>query len=337
MSTTESPQRGRAEPIDVDFEPAGRAPGARGAEGVGFGGAIALAVLAAIAGSAAGLIVPRIPAIDAAMEQIFPRADEPAPAPAPASDAAQFSALDQRVRAIEALIANPTAQAASADDPGNVSQRVLALQAGLRDVDARLQQIPSSQEIAALVAEVRRMQQQLPELAQQSRSAGEAARAAFAVAAAAEASRSSGPFEQSYRALAALLPDDPNVRALAPLARTGAPTRVELRDSFANVENDIIRAARMAQAGAGFWGRMQAALAQWVTVRHAGEGDTPAGVVERAGRRLAADDLAGAIQQLSRLSGPAARAAQPWLVKARRRLEIDTRLAAIRTELSRRG
>jgi hypothetical protein len=157
------------------------------------------------------------------------------------------------------------------------------------------------------------------------------------VAAAAEASRSSGPFEQSYASLQALLPDDPNVAALAPLARTGAPTRNELRDQFDDVQLSVIRAARQAQAGAGFWGRIQAALAQWITVRRSGQGDTPDGVVERAGQRLAADDLAGSIQEMNRLSGGAAQAAAPWLENARKRLAIDTHLAAIRTELSRRG
>ena len=110
-----------------------------------------------------------------------------------------------------------------------------------------------------------------------------------------------------------------------------------MRDRFERIDDDIIRAAAQAQAGAGFWGRIQAALAQWVTVRHAGEGNTPAGVIERTQTRLAAEDLAGAVQELNRLSGPAAQVAAPWLRDARKRLEIDTRLVAIRTELSRRG
>ncbi|MGE0829031.1 MAG: COG4223 family protein [Hyphomonadaceae bacterium] len=338
MSATDSTERGRAEPIDVEFEPADRPRKARSSssDGIGFGTALILALFTAALGAAGGALAPRIPAIDAALDQVAP--DRPAQqhAVADAASAGEYGALDQRVRSIESLIADPLAETASGGE-ANVSARVFAMQAGLRDVETRLQQIPSSQQIAALVAEVQRLQQELPAVAQQSRTAGEAARAAFAVAAAAEASRSSGPFEQSYQSLVALMPDDPNVRALAPLARTGAPTRIELRDSFTNLENDIIRAARQSQAGAGFWGRIQAALAQWVTVRREGEGDTPVGVVERASRRLAADDLAGAVQQLSRLSGAPARVAQPWLAQARRRLEIDTRLAAIRTELSRRG
>jgi hypothetical protein len=108
-----------------------------------------------------------------------------------------------------------------------------------------------------------------------------------------------------------------------------------LRNSFDGLDTDIIRAATEAQAGAGFWGRIQAMLAQWIVIRRAGEGDTPNGVVERANQRLAADDLAGAISELNHLSGRPRLVAQPWINNAQRRLEIDTRLAAIRTTLSR--
>jgi hypothetical protein len=336
MSNNDAAAHG--EPIDVEFEPAERHRSyRRSPDGVGYGTAFTLAVLAAGGGAAAGALAPRVPEIRAAMDQILP---EPEAQPAMSTAAPNASALEQRIAAIESVVNAPLAEAATAGGPegaAGTAARVFAIQAGLRDVQAQLQRIPSSTEIAGLTSEVQRMQQALPAIEANSRSAAEAARAAFAVAAAAEASRSSGPFEQAYASLQALLPNDPNVVALAPLARTGAPTRNELRDRFLDIEVDIIRAARQSQAGAGFWGRIQAALAQWVTVRRRGEGDTPAGVVERAEARLAADDLAGAIQELSRLSGPAAQVAAPWLRDARKRLEIDTRLAAIRTELSRRG
>lgn len=331
MSSTDA----HGEPIDVEFEPAERPRSyrARPPEGVGYGAALTLAVLAAGGGAAAGALAPRVPEVRAVMDRVLPDSA----APPAAAVATNNAALEQRIAALESVVNAPLAEAASADGGTPTAARIFALQSGLQNIQAQLQQIPSSTQIAGLTAEVQRMQQELPAIEASSRSAAEAARAAFAVAAAAEASRSSGPFEQSYASLQALLPQDPNVLALAPLARSGAPTRNELRDDFADIEVDIIRAARQSQAGAGFWGRIQAALAQWVTVRRKGEGDTPAGVVERAEQRIAADDLAGAITELSRLSGPARQVAEPWLRDARKRLEIDTRLAAIRTELSRRG
>jgi hypothetical protein len=185
-----------------------------------------------------------------------------------------------------------------------------------------------SQQVAALQAET-------DTIRKQSESAALAARAAFAVAAAAEAARASGPFEQAYATLETILPGDPNIVALAPYARAGAPSRQELKDQFAGLKDKIIRAARISASGAGFWGQLQAYLAQFVTIEHAGEGDTPAGMVERAGARLQSEDVAGAVAELSRLTGPAAQVAGPWVQRARARLEIDARLAAIRAELSR--
>jgi hypothetical protein len=332
MSRHDEAERGRAEPIDVEFEPAERE--ARG--GIGMGTALVLAAVAAGLGAAGGAVAPRLPGVQSALDGAMPVAGMSAAGatPSPQSEAA----LDQRLDRIENLLNTPLAQAASgeAGDAATYS-RVVALQSGLRDVEQRLQNMPSTESVTQLVAEVRRLQEELPAVAQQARTASEAARAAFAVAAMSEATANSGPFEQSYASLQALLPEDPNVAALAPLARTGAPTRIELRDRFDRLDNEIIRAAHQAQAGAGFWGRIQAALAQWIVIRNSGEGDTPAGVVERAERALAQDDLATAVRELSRLNGSSRRAADPWIADANRRLEIDSRLTAIRTELSRRS
>ncbi len=323
-------ERGRAEPIDVEFEPADRSE--RRGGGIGGGSALLLAVLAAGLGAAGGAIAPRLPAVQSALDRVAPvasRTDD-------AGERAEAAALEQRLGAIEAIMNTPLAAAAAgeAGDAGTAA-RVFALQAGLRDVEGRLTRMPSTQEVAALVVEVRRLQEELPAVASEARAAATAARASYAVVAASEASHSSGPFEPAHAALAALLPNDPNVAALGVLARTGAPTREELRNRFATLDNEIIRVSRQSQAGAGFWGRIQAALAQWIVVRRSGAGNTPEGMVERAEQHLAADRLAESIEQLNQLSGPAKRTADPWINDARRRLEIDQRLTAIRTELSR--
>jgi len=321
-------ERGRAEPIDVDYEPAYRGH-AGDRRGLGLGGALALALVAGGVGAAGGAVAPRVPAVDSALDSAFPASAEVA-GQAPAQ---QTTDLDRRLDTIEALINAPLSRSGEGGDA--TMARLYALQAGLSDVETRLQQMPSSAEVSALVAEVRRLQEELPAVAADARAAATAARASYAVVAASEAARASGPFEQAHSALAALLPDDPNVAALAPLSRTGAPTRVELRDRFASLDNEIIRAAHQAQAGAGFWGRIQAALAQWIVIRRAGGGDTPEGIVERAEQYLAADRLDDAIEELNRLPPQPKRIAQPWINDAARRLEIDRRIAAIRQELSR--
>lgn len=321
--------RGRGEPIDVEYEPAYREDSGRG---IGTGTALVLALVAAGVGAAGGAVAPRIPAVQTALNNVVPVSGVEG-ATTPTSDAAAFGA---RLDAIEAVMNAPLATAAAGDaGDGGTAARVFALQSGLRGVEQRLTAMPSTAEVQALVTEVRRLQEELPAVAAEARSAATAARASYAVVAASEAARSSGPFEQAQAALATLLPNDPNVVALEPLSRTGAPTRIELRDQFSHLDNDIIRAARQSQAGAGFWGRIQAALAQWIVIRRAGAGDTPEGIVERTQQYLAADRLADAIQELNRLPAAPKRAAQTWINDAQRRLEIDTRIAAIRQELSR--
>ncbi|MBC7770415.1 MAG: hypothetical protein H7124_16670, partial [Phycisphaerales bacterium] len=275
---------------------------------------------------------PRVPAFSAALDNVAPATTQVAGA-TPDNSAAT---LDARLDQIEALMNTPLAEAASGDaGEAGTTARVFALQAGLRDVEQRLTQMPSTAEVSALVVEVRRLQEELPAVAQEARAAATAARASYAIVAASEASRSSGPFEQAHAQLAALLPGDANVAALEPLSRTGAPTRSELQDRFERLDNEIIRAARQSQAGAGFWGRIQAALAQWIVVRRADAGDTPEGIVERAEQALAGDRLDLAIQELNSLPAQPKRAAQDWINDAQRRLEIDRRIAAIRQELSR--
>jgi hypothetical protein len=322
--------RGRGEPIDVEYEPAYRED--RGG-GISTGAAFALAIVAASVGAAGGAVAPRVPAIQSALNAIGPVSGAQTAETATTPDSGSF---EQRLAAIEEVMGAPLATAASGEaGDGGTAARVFALQAGLRDVETRLGAMPSTAEVQALVAEVRRLQEELPAVAAEARSAATAARASYAVVAAAEAARSSGPFEQAHAALATLLPNDPNVAALEPLARTGAPTRVELRDQFERMDTEIVRASRQSQAGAGFWGRIQAALAQWIVVRRAGEGDTPEGIVERASRALDGDRLAEAIEELNSLPAAPKRVAQPWINDAQRRLEIDQRLAAIRQELSR--
>ena len=331
MSRDDDAERGRAEPIDVDFEPAARgyhhAPG-----GIGGGTALLLAVLAAGVGAAGGAVAPRLAPVRSALDGAFP-VSTGTTRPAPSQNEV---ALAQRVAGLEAIVNTPLRDSAGVPmAPADTAARVFALQAGIRDIEAQLSRMPSTDQVAQLVTEVRGLQEQLPEVAEQARTASNAARAAFAVAAASDASSHSGPFQESFASLQALLPQDANVLALEPLSRTGAPTRAELRDRFGHLDIEIVRASQQAQAGSGFWGRIQAMLAQWIVVRRAGEGDTPAGVVDRADQRIAADDFDGAVQQLSHLSGAPRAVAQPLINDAQRRIEIDRRLAAIRSTLAR--
>jgi len=340
MSATDAEDRAGAEAIDAEWEPADRPRrGARrrarreaASGGIGLGAALLLALLAAIGGGLIGAMLPRSPQGQAFLNSLYPGGAQTAQAAALSGEPkAQLDAIDGRLKQLEATVASGQI-ASTGGDAASVMGQVIGLRDSVSALSARI----GEANVAQMAQELSAVRETQARMEQDVLTAGTAARAAFAVAAAGDAARSSGPFDQAYTSLATLLPNDPNVAALGPLSRTGAPTRGELREELDAIANEIVRASRVANSGSGFWGRLNAFFAQFITVRRAGEGDTVDGMVERAGKRMGNDDLPGAVAELSRLTGPGAQIAGPWLQKARARLEIDARLAAIRSELARR-
>jgi hypothetical protein len=337
----------RGEPIDADYAPAPERP--RGRRGVGFATVAACSTAAALAGGALGVIAPRTalgPALDALapdtlaqlrQDQSRAAAEIAALKSQVAGQPVQIAQMDARLGAFESAVATPLVEAAGADNlpPATLAGRLIGLQSEVDAVEARLAQTANVQQVAALGTELETLKLRFADVAAEAGRAARAAASAYAVTAATEAARSAGPFEPAYAALSALLPDDPNVKALAPFAATGAPTFGELADEFRGLELDIVRAARIAEAGGGLTGRVQAWLANFVVVRRTDEvGTSATDIVARTAGRMEADDLASAVNELSKLSGPPAKIAAPWLARAKARVEIDARLAALRAELA---
>jgi len=250
------------------------------------------------------------------------------------------AALQTRMAHVEEITSKGAAfeAAAAFGDPAQLTQRIQTLQTGLKDVQDRIGSAASAAELQMIAQQVISLQVGFEKVAKDAERASKAAAAAYAVSAATDAARAAGPFEPAYAALAVLLPGDPNVAALAPYAKSGAPTSGELREDFRTLEVEIVRAARMSDTGGGAWGQFQAWLAQFVVVRRLDDaGASTTAVVERAAKRIAAEDLAGGVAELEKLTGAAAKIAAPWLTQARARLEIDGRLAKIRAQLAAQG
>ncbi|MBW3616730.1 MAG: hypothetical protein KY446_03110 [Proteobacteria bacterium] len=126
------------------------------------------------------------------------------------------------------------------------------------------------------------------------------------------------------------LPASPDLVALRGLAAAGAPTRAGLTEAFPAVAARA-RAALRAEGG----GERLSGLGRALGRVFGQEPTQPRGVgaeavLARAEARLASGDLAGATDALEALPEPARAAAAPWAADARRRLEIDRRLAAVR-------
>lgn len=148
-----------------------------------------------------------------------------------------------------------------------------------------------------------------------------------------EAMRRAAPYAGELESVRALAGDDPQaadpIKALEPRAARGVPTEESLVTRFDAVTLEIVRADR-APAG-NVADRALSRLTELVSVRRIGDTDaaTTDGIIARAEARLRGRDLAGAVDALAQLQGPAAAAAAEWLTDARARLAADAALSRL--------
>ncbi|MGE3866752.1 MAG: hypothetical protein AB7G04_07540, partial [Hyphomonadaceae bacterium] len=199
-------------------------------------------------------LFPDGPAETAALRDRLVALEKPPEGEGGASAARSINALSARIDGLEKRAGQAFAfDEAAGASPGEIMARLNAVAAKQKELETKIAAAATVTSVAALSGDLTKLQGEFSSIARGAKDATEAARASYAVAAATDAARSSGPFEPAYSALQAVLPNDPNVAALAPLARKGAPTREELRDEYAKLELEVVRAARAAEAGGGVW------------------------------------------------------------------------------------
>jgi uroporphyrinogen-III synthase len=154
------------------------------------------------------------------------------------------------------------------------------------------------------------------------------------------------PFEREYDdATAAFGSDSRSAARLAPLrqwAESGIPTRAALREALETQGGDIVRASILGDATT-WWQAIVAHVKALIVARPTPDGDIPAAgtpegdrapaIVARAEARLRDGDVAGALSELSSLSGTAADTAQAWIAAARARMAADEAMAALEESL----
>ena len=201
--------------------------------------------------------------------------------------------------------------------PAGIADQVAKVEAMLRLLNGALDQ---------LTPKVDAMQARLAALEAKKEDPDAAARAALGLALANLARASEGPssFKAELDAVAAFLPNEPELAGLAPVAAQGAVTRAQLKEEFPGVAQAVFDAERRATSD-GFWARFVANVRSLVTVRRTGEltGDSTEAVIARMEQRLKLDDLAGAADDAVKLKGPAAEAMKPWLDRAQARIATD--------------
>lgn len=334
MTPAETPSP--ADPTtDADIaEPAVEADVAKGQAWVPVAVAVALVMVAAVAALVwsemrPGADVP--PAPVAAM----------APAAPPLAELqGELAATRERLRALEARLAQQPAGA----DMTPMENRLGQAEAALKALQAQ-PQVP-----AKLVEEVDTLGKQVVELKRTSADAAAVLRLAdrvekaesalrdmqarrssaaallLAVGQLREALAAAMPFDAELRALKALAGNDAEVAAalelLKPRAVTGIPTLPVLTARLGTQAAVIIRAQVLPEQQ-GWWRQTLDRLASLVTVeREDGNmaGNSPAAIVARAQAVLALGDLAQAVAEIETLSGGPAEQAAPWLADAKARL-----------------
>jgi hypothetical protein len=157
----------------------------------------------------------------------------------------------------------------------------------------------------------------------------DAAQAALAVSTLADAASGSRPFVQELNLAMGALATAPAAADLTVLAAKGAPSRAELAQQLETLSPRIVLQAQKPGAHASFWDQFAYAFGHVVTVSRIDPvGRGPDAALARARKLARAGDIAGADTELSHLADSPALAA--WRADAQRRVDIDTRMAALR-------
>jgi len=159
----------------------------------------------------------------------------------------------------------------------------------------------------------------------------DAAAQALAAATLSTAAEGPAPFDQDVAAYARLVPGDPDLGALAPLAARGAPSRAALAAAFPDRASAAAAASRTPGKDAGYLARLWAVMGRVVVVRNV---DPAAGGVDgllaRAEASASAGDLATAVRLIDDLPPAARGALADWRAAAERRIEIDRLIEQLR-------
>ncbi|MBS0296424.1 MAG: hypothetical protein JSR45_08935 [Proteobacteria bacterium] len=258
--------------------------------------ALSTGLAVVIAGAALAFVLPRF-----LNKPKTPAAPPAASAPA-TTEPASTGALQARIAQLQQELEEARAGSAAARDASARNAAELALSARLDRIEAAERRI------------------------------NRAASAAVAASALSDAARTSRPFPAELAAVERLMPQSSETPGLRVLAEQGAPTRAALAAEFPDVAAKAKASARLPAKGSGFLDRLWAGLGSLITVRRIDDftGQSVDAVLARAERHAAEGDLEGALNEMRALPPGAQRATADWRERARRRVEVETRIAALR-------
>lgn len=281
-----------------------------------------------------------------------PAAAVPTPsAPAPVTvDPGATGAFTQRLEAAEAKLDRLQANAASAGAVAGLEQGVSALNQRLASLESRPTADPASvqavagnlqQVVAALNDAATRINRLEAQLQAQATAQRNERATVLALAELKDRLGTSGPFDGPVTVLKASLADDPAAGpALAVLDRyaaQGVASRAKLGEELAGLPA-ALNQPLPSSSDASLWQRIEARARKLVTVQRlddAGDAEKlppgPDHDLAVANGALKAGDLAGAVQAVSAIQGPAAAVVKPWLGEAQDRLAVEAAVGQLTT------
>ncbi|GAA0571946.1 uroporphyrinogen-III synthase [Caenispirillum bisanense] len=281
---------------------------------------------------------------------------------------ADLASLRQRLEAVTAQVGDLEARGsdtAGAAVPDDLDQRLDAMQDQLQQLSGldpqRLQEVAAASEQAqqrmqqlsddmttlrrgtADAATVLAMQERLQEVASLARQTASRHDTALGLllttAQLRQAVDQGNPFSTELRTVRAIAASMPGVSIDAPIltdfADAGIPTRDMLAERYDRLGTEIIRAAAAPDDAPEWVQDTVRRLMGLVTIRRVdGEavGDEAPAIVARAGSAVQAGDLRTAVDELKKLQGDAAVAADDWLIGAEARLAADKALGDLTSE-----
>lgn len=189
--------------------------------------------------------------------------------------------------------------------------------------------------IAGLQAEIATLKVKVEEL-QNTVSKTPSPAVTFAIISLAEAANRSGSFVPEFEALRAALPNMPEIAALEPLSKTGAPNRNQLEQEFALLVTGFEAAKEKAEKPKDFGSWFKSLFSGLVKVEKKKDGQKtgPDLNFENAKTKLMNDDLSGAISELEAINGKTPEI-EKWIVSAKSRLDLEGKIAALRGAIER--
>jgi hypothetical protein len=236
----------------------------------------------------------------------------PTPAPNTSGSLADVGLLKSELAGIGGRVTAMETRLAALDPTGSGGAVIAGLQA----------------DIASLKSMVSALQQQV--------AAAPSPAVTFAMVNLAEAANRSTPFLTEYETLRAAMPNTPEVAGLEAFARSGVPTRALLQERFSVLGPALAASAESQAKEGGFMVWLRSLFSDMVKVKPAAsvDGTSNEAILARAKTKLDQGDLSASVEEVSTITNPPTQVRE-WLNNARARLNLESRIAAVRGAIGR--